>query len=184
MGNSKEETILELFFNESSKHWHFEEILRTAKVSRSKAFKWLKKLVNEGIIRHIKPQHKMPYYQAIFESPAYRNKKRVYSLNTLYETGFLNHLQTLPKAKVIIVFGSFSRSDWHTGSDIDVFIYGSGDGLDQHTYEHALGREIQVFVAENQKDLNKFAGGLLQNIINGYRVKGDLEELIPVHAAI
>lgn len=181
---SKEERVLELFLNESSKHWHFEEIVKKAKVSRSKANKWLSNLVNEGIIQHIWPKGKMPYFQAIFDSPAYRNRKRLYALMRLHKSGFLNHLLSLQRARLVILFGSFSRADWYTGSDIDIFIYGSDEGLKQDVYERELGREIQVFTAADKKELGKFAHGLLQNVINGYRIKGDLEDLAHANAPI
>ena len=50
---SKEENILRLFFNESSKHWHFEEILRESRISRDKLNKWLKKFLHEKLIKKI-----------------------------------------------------------------------------------------------------------------------------------
>ncbi len=177
---SKEETVLGLFFNESSKHWHFEQVLKTAKISRSNAVKWLAKLIREGIILHVKPENKMPYYRGNFESPAYQNRKKIYALTQLCRTGFLDHLTTLPGAKVIILFGSFSRWDWYSESDIDLFIYGNDDKLDIATYETALKREIQVFTVKNEEELRKFSSGLLQNIINGYRIKGRIDDLVQV----
>lgn len=175
---SKEERIIELFFNESSKHWHFEQILKTAKVSRSNALKWLTKLVNEGIILRIKPEGKMPYYRGNVDSPAYQNRKKVYALAKLQQSGFLDHLTTLPNAKVVILFGSFSRWDWYSESDIDLFIYGNDDELDIATYETALKREIQVFTVKDKEELRHFNPGLLKNIINGYHIKGRIDELI------
>lgn len=176
--SSKEAQILELFLFEASKQWHFEEILRKSDVSRSKAVKWLTKLQNEGLIKHIRPKGKMPYYQADFDNPSYRNRKRIFALNKLFVAGLLDHLASLPKAKTVILFGSFSRSDWHTDSDVDIFIYGSDEGLDRVKYETSLKRELQVFTAANSRELKKYLNGLLQNIINGYRIKGDIEELV------
>lgn len=181
---SKEEKILELFFEEPTKHWHFENIMKTAKVSRAKAGKWLKKLAKERIIRHIKPEGKMPYFQGDFESPAYRSRKRLFSLSMLQTSGFLSHLMSLPKAKTVIIFGSFVRADWYKDSDIDVFIYGSDEGLDIQKYRSTLRREIQVFAAESVMDLEKFGPGLLRNILEGIIVKGkiDFVEVMPLAA--
>ena len=39
---SKEEHVLELFFN-SSKYWHFDNLLKKANISRSQLAQWLKK---------------------------------------------------------------------------------------------------------------------------------------------
>lgn len=181
---SKEEAVLELFFNEPSKQWHFENILRTAKVSRSKAVKWLAKLLKEGIVKRIQPVGKMPYYQADFDNPSYRNRKRLFALKKLYDAGLLDHLASLPKTKAVIIFGSFSRADWYTESDVDIFIYGSDEGLEQMKYERALKRDLQVFTAESAQDLEKFRHGLLQNIINGYRIKGDIDQLMHAYGDV
>lgn len=170
---SKEENVLELFFNDSSRHWHFEEILKQAKISRPQAMKWLNKLAKESIIRKIKEKNKMPHYTGNFESPAYKNKKKIYALNKFYETGLLNHLLQL-KAKTIILFGSFSRADWNLDSDIDLFIYGEATEFEQGKYEQKLGREIQTFICKNQKECNKFRPGLIRSIQSGYLIKGDM----------
>jgi len=180
---SKEENVLKLFFNESSKHWHFEDIVKASKVSRDKANKWLAAFAKEGIIRKVKIKGKMPYYMGNFNHPAYQNRKRLYTLNFFYEVGFLNHLISLPKAKTVIIFGSFARADWYSDSDIDIFIYGEDDELEQGKYERKLHREIQVFTAKNNKELEKFRHGLLTNIATGYFVKGTLDFAeVDIHA--
>lgn len=171
----KEQNILELFFEQPSKQWHFEEILRSAKISRPQALNWLKIFIDEHIIKRIKPRGKMPHYIANFEHPAYDNKKRIYALDILYKAGLLNHLQSLPHAKTAIIFGSFARSDWHAGSDIDIFIYGSDEEFDKGKFESILKREIQIFTADNKKELNHLGTDLLHNIINGHIVKGNLD---------
>lgn len=170
---SKETNVLELFFNESSRQWHFEDILKTAKISRPQATKWLNQLAKEGIIIRIKEQNKMPYYRGNFENPAYKNRKKLFALNKFYEAGLLNHLTQL-KAETIILFGSFARADWNTESDIDLFIYGDSEEFEQGKYEQKLGREIQAFTCKNRKDCRKFQPELIQSIQSGYLIKGNL----------
>ena len=115
----------------------------------------------------------MPYYIANYQHANYQTKKKLFALQMLEKTGLLAHLTTMD-AKTVIVFGSFSRWDWYKGSDIDVFIYG-GEEPDFSTYRQKLHREIQVFTAKTKKDLKKFHAGLLQNILEGYRVKGSFD---------
>jgi len=43
---SKEESVLELFFENPTREWHFEEILKEAAITRSKADAWLKKFID------------------------------------------------------------------------------------------------------------------------------------------
>ena len=171
---SKEENILNLFYNEPTKHWHFEVLLKAAKISRPQAVQWLKKFIKRNLIQRIKERGKMPYYLAQFDSPHYKAAKRVYALQQFEKSGFLAHLISLPKAKTVIIFGSMVRGDWYTDSDIDVFIYGNAEGLHDFGYGLKLKREIQVFECETEKNLEKYRPGLLRNISEGYIIKGEL----------
>jgi predicted nucleotidyltransferase len=174
---SREEDIIELFFNDPAKHWHFEEILREVGIARSKANKWLKRFVKERMIKRVKEKGKMPYYIGMYESPDYQNKKRLFALKKLNEMGLLNHLSGLEEAKTVIVFGSFTRWDWYKGSDIDVFIYGNPKGLSIGKYEIKLHRDIQLFICKSKKQLRKLGSGLIRNIVKGDIIKGDIHFL-------
>jgi len=171
----KEDFVLELFFNEPTKHWHFEEVIKIAKISRPQAVFWLKKLIKECIVKRVKLQKKMPYYLGNYGHPNYKIKKRLFALKKMDSTGFLKHLVALPMARNVIIFGSFSRWDWYKESDIDVFIYGNPDGLERSKYWMALHHEIQLFICKNKEELMKFNPKLLRSILEGYLVKGDFD---------
>lgn len=180
---SKEESVLELFYN-SSKHWHFEKILKKTKISRPQLTQWLKKFEKEGIIKRVKPKSKMPYYVQIFENPNFRHTKTLFALKQLTESGLLNHLSTLAGAKVVIIFGSFSRADWYDHSDIDIFIYGNDEDFEQGKYELKLKREIQMHTTKTKKDLKRI-DKMLPYIITGNFIKGSIEDLgVEVHAQV
>ncbi len=172
---SKENKVYGLFFDNPTREWHFEEILKEAGITRSKAVKWLKKMIRAGIINRIKEKGRMPYYLADCESPSYQNRKRLFALDRFYETGFLNHLSSLEKARTVIIFGSFSRWDWYRDSDIDLFIYGDPAGIDIPKYELKLHRDIQLFVCHDKDELGKYGMGLIKNIIKGNLIKGELD---------
>lgn len=175
---SKEENVLRLFFNESAKYWHFSDIVKAAKISKKQANRWLKKLMKEKIIVHVKPKGKMPYFKANFDHPNYQDKKKLYSLTMFYQSGLLSHLRQLSKAKTIIIFGSFARYDWHSKSDIDLFIYGDSEGLDTTTYRRKLKRDISAFTYPSLKEMKSIRSGLMKNVINGYVVKGSINDII------
>ncbi len=170
----KDELVLDLFFNEPTKHWHFEEILKTVKISRPQAANWLREFMREGIVKRVKPQGKMPYYVGNYEGSAYQSRKRLFALNGLEKKGFLSHLSGLRHAEAVILFGSMSRWDWTKESDIDLFVYGNADGFDKGAFRAKLGREIEMFVCKNKEELQKFKPALLRNIVEGYLVKGSL----------
>lgn len=172
---NKEYKILNLFFNEPTKHWHFEKILDAARISRPQAQQWLKKLAKDKIVRRIKLRKQMPYYIANYQNSNYLSKKKLYALEQLYSSGFLSHLHSLPNAKNITIFGSFARGDWHSDSDIDVFIYGDANELNHSKFRKKLHREIQVFAYNSKEELSQLSSALLRNILNGYHVKGKLD---------
>jgi predicted nucleotidyltransferase len=174
---SKEHKILELFFNEPSRQWHFKDVVRVAKISENRANFWLKNLLKEKIIIYHKKSNQMPYYTANFDYTNYKTKKKLYALERFYETGFLKHLESL-NAKTIVIFGSFSRADWHSKSDIDLFIIGNDNNLEKGKYEAILHREIQLFSFKNQKEIKHINSNLIPNVINGYFVKGEVQSIL------
>lgn len=174
---NKEDLVLSLFFNEPTKHWHFEEVLRAAGISRPQAARWLKIFFNGGLVKRTKPRGKLPYYLGNWQHPSYQSRKRVFALNYFEEQGFLRHLAGLPKAKVVILFGSLSRWDWHTDSDIDIFIFGDSTGFDRIKYRVNLGREIETFICKDKEELRKIPQSLMRNIAEGYLIKGTLDFL-------
>jgi predicted nucleotidyltransferase len=173
---SKEDEILELFFNYPSRYWHFKDIKRETGMADSKISNWLKKLQKEKIIIKHSPKGKMPYYTGNHESSEYRNTKRIYGMQMLHKAGVLNYLLSLD-AEIVIIFGSFTRSDWHKDSDIDVFLYKNLTSKKVFEISHKnfpnLDRELQVFYAHDRKDFEKMSEGLISNIIFGNIIKGN-----------
>ena len=166
---------MELFFENPTKEWHFEEVVKEVKIARSKADIWLKKFIKKKLIKKIKKRGKMPYYISNYDSLEYKNKKRIFAFNKLYESGLLSHLGGLQKAETVIIFGSFSRSDWYEDSDVDVFIYGNPEGLKIVNYELKLHKNIQLFICQNKEELSKLGKGLIRNILKGNLIKGNLD---------
>ncbi len=182
---SKEERVLELFFNEPSKHWHFKYIVKTAKISEPAANKWLKKFLKQKLIKRIKPKGKMPYFQGDYPHDNYCNAKKIYALNKMHKSGLLTELQSLKKAKTVIIFGSYIRSDWHTDSDIDVFIYGDPEITFFEGYWSGLGfkgraRRISVHSYPTLKKIRDIQSGLMKNVVKGYFVKGNIYDIADV----
>lgn len=173
---SKEEDILKLFFEEPTKQWHFKEIKSIIRISDNKISRWLKEFIKMKIIIKIKPKNKMPYYVSNYQNTNYQNIKKLYAINKFNKSGFLNHLSNL-NVKAIILFGSFSRWDWYKDSDIDLFIYGDDKDLEKSKYEKILNHPIQLFSFKNKSELKKIPKELLNNIIQGNLIQGNLDFL-------
>ena len=172
---SKEQVVLGLFFDYPTKHWHFSELEKESCIAASKLDKWLKRFIQDNLILRIKEKGRMPYYTANHENLEYRLRKRLFTLSMLYSSGLLSYLASL-KAKNIIIFGSFTRSDWHKESDIDIFVYGDCKSLDIGRYESILHRNIEIFPAKDRKDLLRMGTGLLRNILSGMTITGSIPE--------
>ena len=184
---SKEERVLELFFNEPSRQWHFKDIVKTARISEPAASKWLRKMLRERIIQRIKPKGKMPYFEGNFRHENYKNKKRIYAMQKLYETGLLIKLQQLRNAKAVVIFGSFARSDWNRDSDVDIFVLGDPGELRFGALWTGLGfqgkaRVIQVHSFKSLRETRRIHSGLMKNVVEGYFVKGNIFDIAEVEA--
>lgn len=126
-------------------------------------------------MRRFKPRKRMPYYVAHYQHSDYQVLKRIFAWQKLHTSGFLAHLQHLPQAETVILFGSMTRWDWHIQSDVDLFIYGNAAGLDVGKFEVSLGKDIEVFACQDHTELARYTPGLLKNILKGDFIKGNLD---------
>jgi predicted nucleotidyltransferase len=178
---SKEEDVLGLILENSPlRQWHFEEILRSAKVTRVVANKWLKKFVSQDLLLYYKEKGKFPHYSVGGNNPVYYSLKRIYALELLHKSGLIPNLLSLKSAKTIILFGSFAKGDWYKDSDIDIFIYGNLSGFDKKIYESRLKRTIELHTFKDKEEIKEVKTGLIKNIINGYVIKGEVLDFAEV----
>ena len=178
---SKEENVLKLILENSPlKEWHFESIVREAKVTKAVANKWLKKYMKEGLLKHVKEKGKFPYFTAGSDNPVYNSLKRVYALEQLHKSGLIPGLLSIKNVKTVILFGSVTRGDWYKDSDIDIFVFGNIPEFDKHIYELKLGKHIEMHTFQNKKELRSVKTGLIRNIVNGYVVKGQIQDIAKV----
>jgi predicted nucleotidyltransferase len=182
---SKEENVMKLILENSPlKEWHFEEIVRGAGVTRVVASKWLRKYQNEGLIKRVNEKGRFPFYTACLGNAVYTSLKRIYALEQLHKSGLLPKLISLKSAKTIILFGSFARGDWYRGSDIDIFVLGDIPkklrDFDRQLYEAKLKRNIELHVFHDRRELKAVKTGLVENIMNGYILKGRIQDFAEV----
>ncbi|MBI4439667.1 nucleotidyltransferase domain-containing protein [Candidatus Woesearchaeota archaeon] len=178
---SKEENVLKLILENSPlKEWHFGEIVEEAKVTKLVANKWLKKYVSEGLLKHIKEKKKFPHFTVGSNNPVYYSQKRIYALEQLHKSGLIPKLLSLNKAKTVILFGSIINGDWYKDSDIDIFVFGDVSNFDKKVYELKLQKSIELHLFENKDEINEVKTGLIKNIINGYVIKGRIQDIAEV----
>lgn len=169
-----------LFFNESLRRWHFEDIRKETNISRERVNFFLKKLIKEKFILRIKPRGKMPYYIANTDFYHFRSEKRIHGLKMLEP--LFEHINSLKNIKTAILFGSFARGDWNKSSDIDLFIYGDVEDFEKGLLETKLKREIQLFNFKDSKRIKEeLDERLIPNILKGFNIK---ESISPFEVSI
>ncbi len=178
---SKEENVLRLILENSPlKEWHFEEIVKESHVTRVVASKWLQKYLQLGLLNKVKEKGKFSYFTVGSNNPFYYSWKRIYALESLHKCGLLSSLLSLKQAKTIIIFGSLIKGDWYKDSDVDIFIFGTIDSFEKNKYESLLGRVIEFHIFENKNEIKEVKTGLINNIFNGYVVKGQIQDVMEV----
>ena len=179
---SKRDALLDIIFAEP-KRWHFEELRRRVPLGKPQLARWLRQFCREGILRRVKPEGKMPYYVQNADDARFRNRKRLFGLAKLLQSGLLDHLASLRGAAVVVVFGSFSRWDWYGDSDIDVFVYGDSAQVETSAYGRKLRHDIEIHAAKDAQGLKRLEQ-LLPSVLCGYFVKGAASDLgVDIRAA-
>lgn len=177
---SKEENVLKLILESSPlKEWHFKEVVREANVTKSVANKWLKKYVYQGLLKKVKEKGAFPFFTVGSNNLFYNSLKRVFALEQLHKSGLISELLSLD-AKTIIIFGSTIKGDWYKGSDIDIFVFGNSSDFDKTVYERRMNKHIELHIFENRRDLTCIKTGLINNVVNGYVVKGQIQDIVKV----
>jgi predicted nucleotidyltransferase len=178
---SKEENVLRLILENSPlKEWHFEEIVKKANVTKLVANKWLTKYKSDGLFRRIKEKGRFPYYTVGTNNSFYYSLKRVYALEQLHKSGLIPKLLSVKTAKTIILFGSIVKGDWYKDSDIDIFIFGDIADFNKNLYEPKLHKKIEIHIFKNKKEIKEIKTGLIKNIVNGYIIKGQIQDFTEV----
>ncbi len=176
---SKEENVLRLILENSPlREWHFDDIVKEAKVTKAAANKWLRKYVKEGLLNHVKKRGRFPYFTVGNNNSFYYSLKRVYALEQLHRSGLIPKLLSLETAKTVVIFGSIIKGDWYKDSDIDIFIFGNLADFNKKLYELKLRRHIELHIFRDRKEIREVKTGLVRNIMNGYVIKGQVQDFV------
>lgn len=99
--------------------------------------------------------------------------KKIKNLEMIYESRLIDYLEETFPGTTIILFGSYSRGEDTTKSDIDIAIIGSKEKeINIEKYEQFLERIIRINFYKNLKEIDK---NLKENILNGIVFVGGIE---------
>ena len=99
--------------------------------------------------------------------------KRIFNLNSIYDSKLSSFLENKFPSATIVLFGSYARGEDTLKSDIDIAIIGAKEkdvGLER--YEKILEREI---ILQFYDSFSKVHKNLKENIFNGVVYSGGIE---------
>ena len=99
--------------------------------------------------------------------------KRIENLKTLIESNLISFLEESFPGSTIILFGSFSKGDDISTSDIDIaIIEHKGKNINLEKYEKLLEKNINLNFYFSFKEIDRY---LKSNILNGILLSGGIE---------
>ncbi len=161
--------VLKEFFVYPTLQIHLRELSRRIDLSLPTILTATKSLLQEKLL--IKKENKvLTILQADRANIRFIRKKRVFNLETLYESGIVDYLSKEYNFATLILFGSFSKGEDIENSDIDLAIITENEkNLNLEKYEKYLKRKISIHEI-NIKQVSKEFKISLQNgiVLEGY----------------
>ncbi|MDY6764520.1 MAG: BlaI/MecI/CopY family transcriptional regulator, partial [Halobacteria archaeon] len=117
----KTEEVLEYFFKHPTEEVHIRGLSDATGVPYSSVRNALHNLEEKGLVKK-REESKMTFYTANRESDEFRRQKRVYNLETLYNSGVIDALDKGLRPDAIVLFGSYLQGSDTEESDIDIAV--------------------------------------------------------------
>lgn len=169
----KELNTMKMFFEFPSREFNVREFARLLKKAPATASKELKGLNKKGLLKERK-ERGFKFFSAETDSDFYKDMKLFYTIRKIRESGLIERLNEFYLKPTIVLFGSASQGMDTETSDLDIVV------ISEKTkefllkeFERKLGREIQMFVVKNIKDLKN--EHLINNVLNGRIIQGEIK---------
>lgn len=168
-----EQKIIARIFEDPERTFHIRELARETKLNPNTVSKIVKDLVKKEIIQVKKEINEVEISIAL-ESESYKKRKRIFNLESIYNSNILEELlEFYNKPKCIVLFGSYLRGEDSKESDIDIAVLTNNQNKPNvEKYERKLRRKIHILNIESK---DKISNEFYNNIINGYVLYGYLE---------
>ncbi|MEK6899104.1 MAG: nucleotidyltransferase domain-containing protein [Nanoarchaeota archaeon] len=150
------------------------EIARALKVSSTAIAKSLPLLKKEKLIIYsLSPRMNLTFIELNRDNPQAISLKRIENLKLIYESGIITILEEIFPGATIILFGSYSKGEDTTESDIDIAIVAVKEKeVNLERLSKRLEREISLNFYDSLKKIDKH---LRNNILNGIVLTGSVD---------
>ena len=164
--------ITDLIFKTPEKWIHLREIARKLRISPNSVRKYMGDLKKKGIIEQ-KKEGNMILFRANFENEYYKHEKIIHNLSGIYKSGIIGVLRRFYNPSAIVLFGSYSRGEDTSTSDIDIGIITTNKKKPNlKLFEKKLSRRIELSLFTTNEVSTEF----FNNIINGIVLEGHLKK--------
>jgi predicted nucleotidyltransferase len=165
--------ILKVFFDNPSKKFGLKEISLISNIAHTSVKKELEKLIKKGLIKkeiEKRGERKFPLYYALVNDK-FKSLKKLSNEYQIRISGLIEHFSYELMPNTVILFGSFSKGEDVEESDIDIFVEAETKELDLKKFEKKFKKKINLTF---KQDINNLKRELLNNIINGVILYGDI----------
>ncbi|MFH0978592.1 MAG: nucleotidyltransferase domain-containing protein [Candidatus Woesearchaeota archaeon] len=170
---NNEASVLRLLFENPTRKFYIRELARLLKLNPNTVINITKRLEKQNLIKREKKRHVTEILSNI-ENKVYIEKKRVFNLARLYESGIVSFLEENFSPKAVVVIGSYSRGEDIERSDVDIVVITNKKekDLDLSRFEKFLSRKMHVLCG----NIDVFSDEFYTNVINGIILSGYLEQ--------
>jgi predicted nucleotidyltransferase len=163
--------VLKLFFDSPEKKFHIRQISRLTKLSPPGVLKIVKRLSDEGFL--LSEKSKLVKNISAPRTDKFIQAKRMFNVYSLYDCGIIRFLrEKYEEPEAIILFGSYSKGEDTSKSDIDIAIITSKSILlGMKKFESVLKRKINL----HEIKINNADKSFLNSLSNGIVLYGYLK---------
>ena len=161
---------MDFIFGNPESWVHLRNIAKKLDMSPNTARSAVEALLKDKLLEKRK-EGNLIQVRADFESENYKVEKKIGNLRSVYKSGIVDYLDNYYSPQAIVLFGSFSRGEDTSGSDVDLGIITSEKKRpDLAKFEKKIGRNINLSLFTRKEVSDEF----FANIINGIVLKGVL----------
>lgn len=161
---------LKPFFEDCYRRINVREYAKIMHISPPTASKMLDSYYHENLLSKEKFRNYIMFY-ANKESSQFTDLSRMYWGIELKE--LIDLMERELTTPTIILFGSLSKAEAKSDSDVDLAVFAYKKELNMNSFEKKLKRKIQIFWFTSIKSIKNKE--LANNIINGYLLKRRLQ---------
>ncbi len=169
-----QQEILRMLFVKAGESLNQRQIAKTLDVTPPAVMKALPQLEKEKFIK-LEQDKESKRWSIELNRDNHRvmQLKRVDNIRQVYESGFADFIEKECAGATIILFGSYSRGEDTTTSDIDIAIIGRKEKeVNRELYEKIFERKINLNYYQSFKEIHK---NLKENLCNGIVLSGGVQ---------